>query len=275
MTAETFTFEVPTIDDHGKVVRRSVLSAERVVFDLGRAELEMVRVPAGELIMGSPGRAGYDDERPQHRVAVAGFWIGRYAVTQEQWGSVMSWSPPYRCKGSRLPADRTSWIAASEFCKALTAKVGRAVSLPSEAQWEYACRAGTATPFSFGPTLTTEMANYVGLHTYALEAKGEYRHATVEVGSLPPNAFGLCEMHGNVWEWCEDRWHEGYDGAPTDGSAWTARAAGKDKDFRVLRGGCWHDPPDVCRSAARVRLRPEEPEDWAGFRVVMADEPTR
>ncbi len=274
MTAETFTFEVPFLDDHGKVVRRSVLSAERMVFDLGRAELEMVRVPAGELAMGSPGRTGYDDERPQHRVAVAAFRIGRYAVTQEQWGSVMSWSPPYRCKGARLPADRTSWIAANEFCKALTAKIGRAVSLPSEAQWEYACRAGTTTPFAYGPTLTTELANYVGLHTYALEPTGEYRHATVEVGSLPPNAFGLCEMHGNVWEWCEDRWHESYDGAPADGSAWTARAAGKskEKDSRVLRGGCWHDPPDVCRSAARVRLGPEEPEDWAGFRVVMADE---
>jgi formylglycine-generating enzyme required for sulfatase activity len=263
---ESISFEVPTVDDHGRTVARAPYSAQQVTFELGSVTLAAVRVPAGEFLMGSAWRMGYPDERPQHRVNCPAFLMGKHAVTQEQWAAVMDWSPPYRCVGAKLPVDRVSWPAARAFCQALSAKIGRQVALPSEAQWEYACRAGTTTPFCYGPTLTTQLANYVGAHTYAWEPQGEYRHMTTEAGAFPPNAFGLHEMHGNVWEWCADAWHESYDGAPADGGAWLT---GGDGACRVLRGGGWHDPPDLCRSAARLRFRAEEGEDWTGFRVVI------
>jgi formylglycine-generating enzyme required for sulfatase activity len=146
----------------------------------------------------------------------------------------------------------------------LSKKAGRTYRLPSEAEWEYACRAGTAGAFCFGPTLTTDLANYVGEHTFGLEPKGLYRHETTSVGSFPANAFGVYDMHGNVWEWCADAWHEDYSDAPADGSAWKRGGASQ----RVLRGGGWHDPPDLCRSAARLKFEPSDAEDFVGFRVV-------
>ncbi|MBN1877274.1 MAG: formylglycine-generating enzyme family protein, partial [Anaerolineae bacterium] len=117
-----------------------------------------------------------------------------------------------------------------------------------------------------GPTLTTDLANYVGIHTYLDEPEGIYRHVTTDVGSFPPNAFGLYDMHGNVWEWCADAWHDDYMGAPTDGSVWEQTSA----TYRVLRGGCWHDPPTLCRSAARLKYTPNDGEDYFGFRVALA-----
>jgi formylglycine-generating enzyme required for sulfatase activity len=135
--------------------------------------------------------------------------------------------------------------------------------LPTEAEWEYACRAGTSTPFYCGETLTTDLANYVGEHTYRSEPKGVYRHATTEVGSFPPNAYGLYDMHGNVWEWCADAWHDDYSGAPSDSSIWLDRRS----QLRVLRGGGWHEPPVLCSSAARLRQDAAEADDLFGFRV--------
>ncbi|MFH1086904.1 MAG: formylglycine-generating enzyme family protein, partial [Chloroflexota bacterium] len=172
--------------------------------------------------------------------------------------------------GAQRPADRISWRDAQAFCARLAALTGRAYRLPSEAEWEYACRAGTTTPFCYGPTITTDLANYEGDYTYRTEPQGVYRHATTDVGSFPPNAWGLADMHGNVWEWCADAWHPNYDGAPTDGQPWTeARAAGRQTAYRVLRGGCWHDPPGLCRSAARLRALPGQGEDYYGFRVAL------
>jgi formylglycine-generating enzyme required for sulfatase activity len=138
--------------------------------------------------------------------------------------------------------------------------------MPSEAEWEYACRARTTTPFYFGETITTDLANYVGEFVYRSEPKGIYRHETTEVGSFPPNAFGICDMHGNIWEWCEDTWHNNYLGAPADGKVWEIQAGLN----RVLRGGCWHDPPDLCRSAVRLKHVLNEGEDFFGFRVALA-----
>ena len=156
------------------------------------------------------------------------------------------------------------------FCQALSARpeekrAGRVYRLPTEAEWEYACRAGTNTPFWPGETLTTELANYVGERAYGAGPKGIYRHETTDVGSFPPNAFGLYDMHGNVWEWCADAWHDNYRGAPATAQSWEGAAA---SGYRVGRGGSWHDGPDLCRCAARLRLRADEGDDFFGFRIV-------
>jgi formylglycine-generating enzyme required for sulfatase activity len=139
--------------------------------------------------------------------------------------------------------------------------------LSSEAEWEYACRAGTTTPFSFGETISPELANYNGNYTYGKEPKGKYRKKTTPVGSFPPNAFGLYDMHGNVWEWCEDFWHETYEGVPNDGSAWLT---GGNQNLRVLRGGSWFDDPWFCRCANRDGYDPDFGLNFNGFRVVSS-----
>jgi formylglycine-generating enzyme required for sulfatase activity len=216
--------------------------------------------------MGSRPGQGYEDERPQHSVGLGAFLLGKYPITQEQWGAVMAWEPPYRCQGPRRPVDRVSWDDAVEFCRELSEKTGRAYRLPSEAEWEYGCRAGSTAPFYFGETITTDLANYVGEHTYLSEPKGIYRHVTTDVGSFPSNGFGLYDMHGNVWEWCGDAWHDDYTGAPGDGSAWEGGATLQ----RVLRGGSWHDPPGICRCAARLKFDRSDGEDFVGFRVALA-----
>jgi formylglycine-generating enzyme required for sulfatase activity len=142
----------------------------------------------------------------------------KFEVTQEQYQQIMG-SNPSNFKGAKRPVEKVSWNDAVEFCKKLSQKTRHKYRLPSEAEWEYACRAGTTTPFHFGETITTELTNYDGDYTYASGLKGKYRKQTTEVGTFPPNAFGLYDMHGNVWEWCQDTWHDSYKGAPTDGSA--------------------------------------------------------
>jgi formylglycine-generating enzyme required for sulfatase activity len=264
---QPFTFEVVTVDGAGEIVGQETHTAAQVVERLdGGASLEMVVIPAGAFLMGSRAGQGYDDERPQHSVRIRSFLMGKVPVTQEQWRAVMGRLPPCRCPGARRPVDRVSWDDARAFCARLAKRTGRAYRLPAEAEWEYACRAGTATPFAFGETITTDLANYVGEHTYRSEPRGAYRHESTDVGSFPPNAFGLYDMHGNVWEWCADAWHDDYTGAPSDGSVWEGRPGSP----RVLRGGGWHDPPGLCRSAARLSALPHEGEDFTGFRVALA-----
>ena len=158
-----------------------------------------------------------------------------------------------------------SWQDAKDFCDRLSQKTGRKYRLPSEAEWEYACRAETTTPFHFGATLTTDLANYDGSSVYASEPKGQYRQATTKVGSFPPNAFGLCDMHGNVWEWCEDYWHANYQGAPIDGTAWLSQG---DTRYRLRRGGSWNHDPRYCRSAYRSYYNPVDRLNIIGFRAV-------
>ncbi|MBN1286003.1 MAG: formylglycine-generating enzyme family protein [Anaerolineae bacterium] len=264
---QRFEFEIVTLDRQGEVIASQACRAQQFTEDLGNgAVLEMVAIPGGTFQMGSRTGEGYDDERPQHRVKVAPFLMGKYPVTQEQWAAVMKWTPPYRCKGAKRPTDRISWDSAWEFCTQLSKQTGRDYRLPGEAQWEYACRAGTVTPFYCGLTLTTDLANYVGYHTYLAEPKGVYRHETTEVGSFAPNGFGLYDMHGNVWEWCADAWHDTYAGAPGDERVWEHGNA----SHRVLRGGSWHDPPGLCRCAARLKLGSTEGDDCIGFRVMLA-----
>ena len=261
-----FSFETPTVNERGEVVETRPGIAHQFSQDLGSGvSLEMVAIPGGKAQMGSAGHAGYPDEHPQHPTFISPFFLGKFEVNQEQWQAVMGKSLPVRFIGPSLPVDRACWTDGMDFCKKLSEKTGRAYRLPSEAEWEYACRAGSATPFYFGPTLTTNLANYVGEHTYAAEPKGIYRHSTTPGGSFPPNAFGLYDMHGNLWEWCADSWHEDYTGAPLDGSAWVERGA----HSRVVRGGSWHETPAHCRSAVRLKYDQAERDDFVGFRLAL------
>ena len=156
-----------------------------------------------------------------------------------------------------------SWDDAVEFCKRLSKYTNREYRLPSESEWEYACRARTTTPFYFGKTISTEQANYNGNYTYGNGKKGKYHEQTTDVGIFPPNDFGLYDMHGNVLEWCEDVWNEDYEGAPTDGSAWTRWGL----NDRLIRGGSWGSDPLLCRSAFRLSFPPDGEDINLGFRV--------
>jgi formylglycine-generating enzyme required for sulfatase activity len=183
--------------------------------------IEMVEIPAGNFLMGSPTseESHFTSESLQHEVNLGAFWMSKFPITQAQWVRVMGASPSH-FKGDNLPVEQVSWHDAMDFCRRLSEQTGHIYTLPSEAQWEYACRAGTTTPFYFGETITPDQANYDGNYTYNGGPRGEYRQRTTPVGMFPPNAWGLYDMHGNVWEWCLDEWHPNYEGAPVDGSAW-------------------------------------------------------
>ena len=223
---------------------------------------EMVQIPGGKFWMGSVEGEGDDDERPQHEVEVKLFRIGKYPVTQAEWREVATLLPqvkrelkpdPSEFKGDDRPVEQVSWHEAVEYCDRLTHFTGREYRLPTEAEWEYACRAGTTTAYHFGPDITPELAN-----------SGGNKQGTTPVGSYGANAFGLYDMHGNVWEWCADRWHENYEGAPTDGSAWLEGG----EDRYLLRGGSWDLNPRNCRSANRNWVDPGSRDLNIGFRVV-------
>ena len=254
------------VDSEGRITAGPTLRTHQRSIPVGdKLILEMVLVPGGAFLMGSPRGQGYPDEQPQHFVQTWPFWMSRYPVTQEQWQAVIG-TFPCRFKGPRLPVDTISWVEACRFCEKLSARTRHVIHLPSEAQWEYACRAGTNTAFSYGPTLTSDLANYNGKFSYRGGPVGVYRHISTPGGTFPPNAFGLYDLHGNVWEWCADVWHDDYSGAPVDSSAWIT---GAPDEFRVARGGSWHDIPEVCRSATRLKVRGSEGDELTGFRVVM------
>ena len=257
------------------VIHRQQLQAWQYIEVLGEGiELEMVSIPAGTFMMGSPQDKleWHDDEGPQHEVTVPTFFMAKYPVTQAQWKAVAALPQvkrkldpdPANFKGKRRPVERVSWWEAIEFCDRLSQATGRRYRLPSEAEWEYACRAGITTSFSCGETLSSELANYIGTVTYAEGPKGIYRKETTEVGSFPANAYGLYDLHGNVREWCADHWHEDYEGAPKEGRAWLDE---NDNDSRINRGGSWGLNPRLCRSAYRGRGSPDAQNYYLGFRV--------
>jgi formylglycine-generating enzyme required for sulfatase activity len=261
-------FRTPKVNRKGEIISRSEGEAEVMIENLGNGvTLEMVKIPGGRFLMGSPETEAKrdDNEGLQHYVDVPEFWMGKYVVTQQQWQAIMGNEPSY-FKGKNHPVERVSWNNATEFCQKLSKKTGRDYRLPSEAEWEYACRAGTTTPFYFGETITGELANYRASETYADEPKGKYREQTTPVGQFPPNAFGLYDMHGNVYEWCQDVWDSSYDVSPVDGSAWVN---GGNSRRRVIRGGSWYSYPWWCRSANRYNYDSVET-DYAniGFRLV-------
>jgi len=279
-------------------------SPQQVLLENASA-LTMLWVPPGRYWMGSPAQEldREDDEGPLHLVQLEGFFMGQTPITQAQWREVAGWQPldgeswgrelqlnpsyfqaGYGEKGgnARLlagelntdqrPVEQVSWEDAIEFFNRLSQRTGRHYSLPSEAQWEYACRAGSSTPFHFGKMISPKLANYDSNYTYGDSPRGGYRGQTTPVGSLPANAWGLMDMHGNVWEWCLDDWRKNYFGEPTDGTAWFEENPVKDfkKNIRkVLRGGSWDGLPRNCRSAYRGHLRDGFTSDGdVGFRVV-------
>jgi formylglycine-generating enzyme required for sulfatase activity len=285
---QPFKFEVATIElkqtgwfrrETELIIKRRQQQARSFIEDLGNGvQLEMVAIPEGSFVMGSPKDEPErsSSESPQHTITLKSFFLGKYPVTQAQWKAVAALPQvnrelnpdPSRFKGENRPVEQVSWLMAVEFCDRLSQKTGRQYRLPSEVEWEYACRAGTTTPFHFGKTITPELANYNGNDTYGAGVKGDYRKETTPVGSFGvANAFGLYDMHGNVWEWCADQWHESYEEAPTDGRAWLNE---NDNQRRVLRGGSWVSSPRYCRSAYRSYFDADNRNHYFGFRVVGA-----
>jgi formylglycine-generating enzyme required for sulfatase activity len=228
--------------------------------------LEMVAIPGGKFLMGSPQGEGNDREKPQHQVTIQPFYMGKYPVTQAQWEMVSRLpevkidlrSKPSHFKGANLPVENVSWHDAQEFCARISKATGKLYRLPSEAEWEYACRANTTTLYYFGDTITTDLVNH----------NNKYGQTT-DVGKFPPNAFGLYDMHGNVWEWCEDGWHENYINAPTwpnNNIPWISQSDNK----RMLRGGQWYLNPSYCRSASRSYNNGDRRNKDNGFRLVVS-----
>ena len=213
----------------------------------------------------------YSYEKPVHEVTISySFYMGKYEVTQAQWRALMG-ANPSEAVGDELPVERVKWSAAQEFLRRLNAKNdGYIYRLPSEAEWEYACRAGTTSAFAFGPSLSSSLANFDGGQPYGGAPQGMNREKTTPVGSFSPNAWGLYDMHGNVFEWCEDRYHDSYEGAPSDGSPWTR---GGVSEWRVLRGGSFFDDARALRSASRERLYLDICDPFIGLRVVALARP--
>jgi len=288
--------------------------AEEAALQSQPLALTLLWVPPGRFWMGSPPAESerYDSEGPQHLVQLQGFFLGQTPITQAQWRAVAQsqerpgerWGREMKTDPSRSqskegqengrarllegesntdhrPVERVSWLDAIEFCHRLSQRTGRHYTLPSEAQWEYACRAGTTTPFHFGDTISSELATYNGNVAYGKGPKGVNRQQTTPVGMFPANSWGLHDMHGNVWEWCLDHWHASYEGAPTDGRAWLnttdqrelsiskeVNNETKDSQPRLLRGGALGSNPRHCRSACRDHDRPGIANFSVGFRVV-------
>ena len=292
-----FGFEIVAVNEKGEVVKREKGRAQYFTEELGNGViLDMVAIPGGKFLMGTEDEEierifqkfnweQFRKEKPQHEVTVQPFFMGKYPVTQGQWKAVASLPKvqrdlkvdPSNFKGGNRPVENVFWEEAVEFCLRVSKQTGKEYRLPSEAEWEYACRAGTTTPFYFGKTITTDLANYRGADwklgdkvlpgNYANEPTGKYRKETSAVGIFPPNSFGLYDMHGNVWEWCEDDFHESYGGAPTDGRAWISGFSSK----KVIRGVSWRrDIPYFCRSAYRdyFSFSPNNRLNDFGFRVV-------
>ncbi|MGK7896944.1 MAG: SUMF1/EgtB/PvdO family nonheme iron enzyme [Xenococcus sp. (in: cyanobacteria)] len=299
---QRFEFEVITVDETGQEIKRESGQAQYFTEDLGNGvTLDMVSIPGGSFMMGTEdqeierlcqeyGEEWFRRERPQHQISIPRFFMGRYPITQAQWREVAGWeqverkldTDPSNFKEDYedierwlRPVENISWEEAKEFCERLRNKTKREYRLPTEAEWEYACRAETNTPFHFGETISTELANYRGTDfeyegkvypgNYGRGLKGIYRRQTTPVGYFKiANNFGLCDMHGNVLEWCEDNWHENYEAAPNDGSAWLS----EDNSIKVIRSGSWYDDPFGCRSAYRDDDSRDDRIDFIGFRVV-------
>ncbi len=290
-----FTFETLYVDKQGEITKREPLEAYYYEEPLGEEiePLTMVAIPGGTFLMGSlVEKDDYKSEKPQHPVSVSAFYLSQTPITRAQWrfvahlpreGKDLDPEPAEFKESDNNPVESVSWYDAIEFCARLSRHTGKNYRLPSEAEWEYACRAGTTTPFHFGETITAELANYDSSRVYQQEKAKKSPEKTTPVRSYPPNAFGLYDMHGNVWEWCLDPWHSDYQGAPpTDGSVWDEKNIDNryqnllnsinelltDNRASVLRGGSWCNDPYGCRSAFRFYDYRRDYIILNGFRVV-------
>ena len=238
--------------------------AQTFTVDLGeKITLEIIAIPSGKFLMGTEDDEierlckkhkveYFRAEKPQHEVTVQAFYMGIYPVTQAQYQKIMGKNPSH-FQGNDKPVEQVSWDEAVEFCKKLSKQTGKEYRLPTEAEWEYACRAGTTTAYYFGEKITDNLVNYYG-------TVGKI----TDVGQYPPNYFGLYDMHGLVWEWCQDDWHDNYENAPNDSKAW-----GLGKSItKAIRGGSWGYYPYYCRSAYRDNYLRDVRNDNFGFRVV-------
>ncbi|MEI6143930.1 MAG: SUMF1/EgtB/PvdO family nonheme iron enzyme, partial [Mariniphaga sp.] len=223
---------------------------------------QMVLVKGGEFMMGDDN--GSDNEKPAHKVVVSDFYIGKYEVTQKEWTDIMGTNPSSFKGCDNCPVEQVSWLDIQEFLKKLNQRTGKTYRLPTEAEWEFACRAGTTNPFNTGNNLTTSQANYNGNYPYNNNPKGIYREKTMPVGSFAPNALGLCDMHGNVWEWCSDLYDEYYYAKPLNDNHKESFAGYR----RVIRGGAWNSYAQDCRAANRDNTSPGNPYYAVGFRLV-------
>jgi len=264
----TFTFTTVSVDLNGEIIDRQPGSAQCLTIRLNeQLDLDLVLIPSGTFMMGDAGH--HTDERPIHQVTLPSFSLGKYPITQAQYRAVMGENSPVS-DGMDYPVEQIGWDDAMEFCTKLSQLTSRTCTLPSESQWEYACRAGTSTAFYFGNTITPELVNYHGDYPYGGAPQGENRGQATPVGIFPPNAWGLYDMHGNVWEWCLDSYQASYQGVPIDGSAWLDHSL-PDRDLKqVMRGGSWDYVARGCRSAVRCSLAPGIRVNGCGFRVVIA-----
>lgn len=271
----TVEFNVATVNVPEKSISIARNRAEFVTEDLGGGvTLDLMKIPRGTFTMGSPSDEPHrlESEGPQHQVILPDFLMGKYAITQSQWRAVAALPKiqqdlnpsPSRFSGDNRPVEWVSWWEAVEFCQRLSARLGVGYRLPSEAEWEYACRAGDKTPFHTGETLTARLANYRATEAYSGGPKGNFLEETTVVGSFPANDFGLYDMHGNVWEWCADHSHDGYEGAPSNATAWLTD---NPTSLRIIRGGAWSHYPRNCRSAYRDHDSPVNRFSDVGFRV--------
>ncbi len=285
-------FEVLTLNTNGSAKERNTRHALCYVEDLGEGvALDMVQIPGGSFLMGTTFEeatlvqadyvrykgedyAEFWHEGPPHAVKLPTFYMGQFEVTQGQWRAVsklpkLNWdlNDQSRFKGDDRPVENVSWLAALEFCNRLTRATGRQYRLPTEAEWEYACRAGTTTQYHFGDAITTAVSNYKGIYPYGDVSWGIDRDETTHVGFFgAANAFGLFDMHGNVGELCLDPWHDTYDGAPSDGSVWIENG---DNYVHVVRGGRYFGSPADLRASSRsMCYNPTNDCGDCGFRVV-------
>jgi formylglycine-generating enzyme required for sulfatase activity len=268
----SFEFEVVTVDYQGRETKHDHKQAQYFPEDLGNGILlEIVSIPGGNFQMGASREeeGSQEDERPQHLVNIKSFFMGKYPITQGQWRTVanlpqinryLNPEPSY-FQGENLPVERVSWYEVQEFCARISQKTGRIYRLPSETEWEYACRANMTFPFYFGSTITRSLANFCEQQ----KTNVVHRSQTTEVGTFFANSFGLYDMHGNVWEWCADYQHEDYQDAPSDGTVWEIEG---NPEYRMLRGGSWDYDFSYCRSASRYFENPSTRNKSFGFRVV-------